>query len=721
MCKYITGISVAMLMALSMLSCSKEEASHDAEDQTGYLYVSLKQDVTVDPVFKSTASEDAAFSLVIYDYKDEVVATYDDHRDLAASPLEVRAGEYRVTASSAPAGAAAFDAPFYSGETKVIVRGKQVNTASITCTMANVKVTAELSEEMKTLFSEYVLTVSNGDGTLVYSSLDGSFSDEGYFTVTDHLTWTLNLKNIEGTSFEEISETYTDIKPRQHYNLQFSLGEQEEFGGTDVAVTLNGETSDKTYNLLLDFEANIRPTVTASFDMNRAVEFAEGTAIDAKFHLNIPGGAKYVEISHANSALSSNSLPYNFRIMELSASDRTYYANRGILLPSIQDGDTSAELDFSGLFSKLPIGSYRIEFYIESNNGKNRTQYCDFNVVSAVEVEAVAAVPWAKFAILSAKWYPDQQPEGIGFQYRKQAGTEWIEVPQENVVANVSDKSYVAEIWGLDPSSSYVFRAVSVKDKETKEKSFATEPASVVPNMGFDSWYKNGSIWYPNSDSGNFFWDTANGGSDAVGVYPTSPEDSHVKSGRAAKLESKSVALVGLAAGNVYTGKFVKANTSLTNPGAELDWGVPFDSRPLALKGYVDYRPGTINKTKSPYGNMSGKQDIGLVQFFITDWSGPFRISTSSGKFVDTANDAGIIAHGTLDFGKTDGYVEFTIPLTYRSTTRQPKYIVIAAAASKYGDYFTGSTSSVMYVDEFRFVYDPSELTEEQLSKVKYK
>jgi hypothetical protein len=47
--------------------------------------------------------------------------------------------------------------------------------------------------------------------------------------------------------------------------------------------------------------------------------------------------------------------------------------------------------------------------------------------------------------------------------------------------------------------------------------------------------------------------------------------------------------------------------------------------------------------------------------------------------------------------------------------------VVISAAASKYGDYFTGSTSSVMYVDEFSFVYDPSELSEEQLATVNYK
>jgi hypothetical protein len=252
--------------------------------------------------------------------------------------------------------------------------------------------------------------------------------------------------------------------------------------------------------------------------------------------------------------------------------------------------------------------------------------------------------------------------------------------------------------------------------------SFTTEEAQTIPNMGFDLWYQSGKIWYPNENSSNFYWDTANGGSDAVGVYPTSKEEHHKIAGAAAaKLESKAVALVGLAAGNVYTGKFVKANTSLTNPGAELDWGVPFKSRPLALKGYIDYSPGIINKTKAPYNNMANKTDIAMIQVFLTDWSGPFRISTSSGTFVDYDNDTGIIARGTADFNATNGYLEFTIPLTYRSTNRIPNYVVISAAASKYGDYFTGSTSSVMYVDEFSFVYDPSELSEEQLATVNYK
>lgn len=719
MFRFIKGILAAAVLAVALCACEREEV----QEQTGYLYVDLQQDFTVDPVFKSDAAEDMTFSLTIYDWKDRVVAAYDDYRQLAQEPLEIRTGPYRVVASSAATGAAAFDAPFYSGETDVVVKANSLTSATVTVSLANVKVTASFSDEMKEQFSEYILTVSNGEGSLTYSNLDGTIAREGYFSATGTLTWTLSLKNTDGAVYEDITETYTDVMPRQHYNLQFSLAEPSEFGGASVEVQLDGSTKDKSYNLLLDFEAHVRPTVSSYyFDMFQTTAFAEGEPVDGQFKLNVPGGFKYAQLSHSSSGLSNAGMPYNFPVMNLSIQDRTYYQGKGIIVPEIKAGDKEAYIDLSGMFAKLPMGKYAIEFYIESENGKNRTQTCSFEVVSAASVEATTATAWAGFAIMNAKWYTEARPEGISFQYRKQAAAEWEDVDPTTVEADDASKTYSAEVWGLDAGTTYVFRAVTSEEFETKEKTFATEGAGSIPNMGFDYWYKSGSIWYPNQNSSNFYWDTANGGSDAVGVYPTSPEYSHKIGGEAsAKLESKSVTLVGLAAGNIYSGRFVKANTSLTNPGAELDWGVLFSSRPLALKGYVDYRPGTVDKANAPYTSMKGQTDVGIVQILLTDWSAPFRISTSSGKFVDFDNDPGIIARGYIDVNRTSGYIEFVIPLTYRSTTRIPRYVVIAASASKYGDYFTGSTSSVMYVDEFSFIYDPAELTEEQLAKVKYK
>ena len=66
----------------------------------------------------------------------------------------------------------------------------------------------------------------------------------------------------------------------------------------------------------------------------------------------------------------------------------------------------------------------------------------------------------------------------------------------------------------------------------------------------------------------------------------------------------------------------------------------------------------------------------------------------------------GIIAYAEKAIDEsTDGYVEFTLPLVYRSF-RTPRYVIVIACASYYGNYFTGGRGSVLYVDEFSFVYD---------------
>ena len=50
-------------------------------------------------------------------------------------------------------------------------------------------------------------------------------------------------------------------------------------------------------------------------------------------------------------------------------------------------------------------------------------------------------------------------------------------------------------------------------------------------------------------------------------------------------------------------------------------------------------------------------------------------------------------------------YPEYTIRLDYRDY-RKPKYLVIVATASKYGDYFTGGEGSTLYLDEMELTYD---------------
>ena len=49
-------------------------------------------------------------------------------------------------------------------------------------------------------------------------------------------------------------------------------------------------------------------------------------------------------------------------------------------------------------------------------------------------------------------------------------------------------------------------------------------------------------------------------------------------------------------------------------------------------------------------------------------------------------------------------YEKFHIDITYRSE-KKPTMITIVTSSSAYGDYFTGASGSVLYLDEFRLYY----------------
>ena len=51
-------------------------------------------------------------------------------------------------------------------------------------------------------------------------------------------------------------------------------------------------------------------------------------------------------------------------------------------------------------------------------------------------------------------------------------------------------------------------------------------------------------------------------------------------------------------------------------------------------------------------------------------------------------------------------WITFDVNLSYTSTSRRPKYLIIVGSASKYGDYFTGGNGSVLYLDDLELIYD---------------
>ena len=107
---------------------------------------------------------------------------------------------------------------------------------------------------------------------------------------------------------------------------------------------------------------------------------------------------------------------------------------------------------------------------------------------------------------------------------------------------------------------------------------------------------------------------------------------------------------------------------------------------------------------KAPYLAMKDKTDIGKVDITLTAWPEPKLYDTTKDSF-ELDGDPGVIATDILYFKTaTDGYVRFEIPIHYKDD-RTPSFIILTASASAYGAYFTGSTDSVLYIDDLRINY----------------
>ena len=233
-------------------------------------------------------------------------------------------------------------------------------------------------------------------------------------------------------------------------------------------------------------------------------------------------------------------------------------------------------------------------------------------------------------------------------------------------------------------------------------------------NMSFDQWSKDDKYFecYGSDASAEQrrVWGSANASTEKMGKSTCVPENDFLAAygdgKHAVMLKTQiinAVVVKKLAAGSIFTGQMGKTN--LTKLSASLKWGVPFTLRPKTLEGYACYQPVNIDVAKSPYENKKGTLDNGHVMVLLTDWDGQFTVDPGDDKFVDMDNDPCIIGYGKFTFDHTmDDYEKFTIEIDYRND-RTPRFVVIVASSSAFGDYFTGGNGSTLYIDEFKFTY----------------
>lgn len=381
---------------------------------------------------------------------------------------------------------------------------------------------------------------------------------------------------------------------------------------------------------------------------------------------------------------------------------------------------------------------YVITYQLEGTGSFDVTYDPTYNQYNfTVPVNPAAAVgalmtasAWDRLAYLMAENVAVSSGAGtLKFQYRatsSDTNAPWTDV--ETSVSPTVENKYTAMLTGLTAETEYEYRLVDSNGTEiqrgTKFTTDAADARTELYNGSFELWTTGSSdgasTIYPGSasEAGNTtsFWNTSNPGTSqgmgAIGgaVNPTTSVTSPVKEGTyAAQLKSTNKLSV-FAAASLYTGKF----QGLSGMSANMEFGQPFTSRPIALHGYYQYTPQKMNHVdRSPEGvKLEEGVTMDECSIFIALATKSFTFNNKNeDQYIDYEGDENIIAYGALPSGAAttgSGYVEFTIPLKYKEAHfgDQPTHIIIVCSASKYGDYMSGADNSTLYVDDFSLVYD---------------
>lgn len=314
--------------------------------------------------------------------------------------------------------------------------------------------------------------------------------------------------------------------------------------------------------------------------------------------------------------------------------------------------------------------------------------------------------------------------------YRKQGTEEWSTVAYEELVLGTA--KYSADIHGLTPGETYECK-VTAGESSTSIITFTTYPALQLENAGFDDWHTSGSgnqvLYMPWAEGGTCYWDTGNRGATTVGASNSTVV---TEDGRTfANLQSKYI-VIKFAAGNIFTGEYVETDGS----NGVLGFGRPFTAFPIALQFDYRYKSSTITRTggnwnnaygnyisQQMYENLKGQPDscqiyVALLDDYLDDadreantYKGtayPWLIRTRpSALHLFDANSKRVIAYAQLTQGQdVSAWKTEKLTLTYRDNSRTPKYIMVVASSSKYGDYFTGGEQSLLQLDNLKLLYE---------------
>lgn len=728
--------SIMLLISVACISCHENELP-DKQEGSLSLGVSVKSGLPTVPVSTRATLTDEELLAKCKVYIRNAEGLVRKYATLSEMPSQIMLipDMYKAEVTAGDSVAASFNDSYFKGIKEFSITSGGSISESVICGIRNTVVQLNLSDELRNAFSSYAISISNRMGKLEYTA--ENIDQLGYFMLLDdenQLRWDFT-GTVKGSTNQIVKSGIINlVKKATKYDLNFA-NQPSEVGGGMISIKVIETTLVSDINIELMARPVIKIIENANmYELDNPVYRVQNdgsTPIMVRMAASVPFDE--LKVTSADFERLGINKFSSFDIKGLTATQLRELDDLGFLIEFNAD-TTKVQFTFKENLRKLMTASiepgkntFKFNLEVKDRNGKDRSK--TLTVIATDALVATEDIPsindiWSTKATLYGSLVASANT--INFKYRiKDAGDDaWT----HSAPAVLNGKTFTCLITDLQPGKTYEYQAVAEGSVLAKEiKTFTTESPEQLPNSGFEDW--NGSSpLYIFKSGGEMFWDSGNTGSATLSKNVTTNDGSVKHSGNySAKLQSQHVALLGIgafAAGNIFAGKY------LVTDGTDgvLQFGRPFVSRPSALKLYYKYNCGTVDYSKlSDF--PTGQKDIGIVYIALGDWQHIYSVTYDSGKKkIDTdapvivktkaserqlfdPNSSNVIGYGEYQItASSEGteMIELIIPIKYRSN-RKPTDIVVVGSASKYGDYFTGSTGSTLWLDDMELIYDDVE------------
>lgn len=709
--KYLYGLLGMAAFGSVLSSCVSDEPFGNGE---GRLMLKMVLNSTI----TRAEGEDATLAdkCLIY-ISNEKGLIYKYHGlDEIPTDLYLKSGHYVAEAWTGDSVSASWDSKFYSAYVPFDITANDVNQVVLNCKIANVVASVLPSEEVLQMVPDYKMTIGHSRATLDYTA--ANVEAQGFYMMPegdDALTWTLTGTAPDGTAIN-LNGTVPDVQRAHEYrlNLTYTPEEANAIGGAIITVTIDDSTLVIEDNIALNSAPAI---VGVGFDIEQPL-VTEVAGFD-RHSVYVQSYAPLKSLLVETSGFPTGKLPSNsFDYYNMTPEEKTQIDNAGFSC-DMKEGEGTSSARFyieKSLINSLPEGDYSFKFTATDANNKSRTRTLVIKISSAkmIVIDTDPLDIYVDRATLYASILKDDVTNPY-FRYRATGDTEWTTVSAstaQNIRGrrNAAGSTVKAVISGLKDGTTYEYQAGCDDYLNSISSFFTTEAKFIIPNAGFEYWNTSSAdkCIIPSQGTSVEWWDTGNHGSITLNKNVTEFATSPIHGGSySACLQSQFVG-VGIfgkfAAGNIFAGTYDR--TDGTN--GELTFGRPFNnSRPVKLRGYAYYKPGTVQWSDDKSVCPTGGNDT--AQIYVALTTSTVSIKTKTKQLFDPKADY-VVAYGTIEFnsefGSPSNMKEFEITLDYvpGKDPKLGKYIVLTCSASKYGDYFAGG-ESVLYIDDFELVY----------------